>query len=282
MKYYPRKKKLEHEGYNFVFIDETCIDTAYTAKYCGWSTTTDGVTAPISRGQRLIVVHGGSKDGFVPGALLINKASSATGDYHSEMNGANFLRWMKEKLLPNLKTKSAIVMDNASYHSVQTDKCPTSTTRKTDIQKWLRDHDIPFEDDLLRPQLLALAKLYKPEPTYLIDNIVREYGHKVLRYHPDLNAIELIWSQVKQIVASRNMTHRINDVLQITTETFENIETSNWKNACKHTDKCEEQYRSKDTAIDLAFDRLVINLADDIDFEVTDTASAGEDSIDLL
>lgn len=232
------------------------------------------------------MVHGGSKEGFVPvGPLLIYKASSASGDYHSKMNGANFLKWMKEKLLPNLKTKSAIVMDNASYHSVQTDKCPTSTTRKADIQKWLRDHDIPFEDDLLRPQLLALAKIHKPEPTYLIDNIVREYGHEVLRlplYHPDLNAIELIWSQVKQIVASRNMTHRINDVLQITTEAFEDTETSRCENACKHTDKCEEQYRSKDTAVDLAFDRLVINLADDTDSEATDTASEGEDSIDML
>lgn len=34
LKYYARKKKLEQEGYNFVFIDETWIDTAYTAKYC--------------------------------------------------------------------------------------------------------------------------------------------------------------------------------------------------------------------------------------------------------
>ena len=273
------------EGYNFVFIDETWIDTAYTAKYCWQNATTDGVTAPVSRRQRLIVVHGGSKEGFVPGALLIYKASSATSDYHSEINGANFLKRMKEKLLPNLKTKSAIIMDNASCHSVLTDKCPTLSTRKADIQKWLRDHDIPFEDDLLRPQLLALAKLQKPGPTYLIDNIVSGYGHEVLQllpYHPDLNAIELILSQVKQIVVSRNMTHRINDVLQITTEAFEDIESSRWENACKHTDKCEEQYRSKDTAVDLAFDRLVINLADDTDSEATDTASEGEDSIDLL
>ena len=135
LKYYARKKKLEQEGYNFVFIDESWIDTAYTAKFCWQSVTTDGVTAPVSIGQRLIVVHGGSKEGFVPGALLIYKAPSATGGYHSEMNGANLLKWMKEKLLLNLKTKSAIVMDNASYYSVQTDKCPTSTTRKADIQK---------------------------------------------------------------------------------------------------------------------------------------------------
>ena len=158
--------KMEQESFNILFKDETWIDTAYTAKYCWQSATTDGVTAPVSRVQRLIVVHGGWKEGFVPGALLIYKASSATGDYHSEINGANFLKWMKEKLLPNLKTKSAVVMDNVSYHSVQTDKCPTSTTRKVDIQKCLGDNGIPCEDDHLKTQLLALAKRHKPEPTY--------------------------------------------------------------------------------------------------------------------
>ena len=67
-----------------------------------------GVTIPTSRGQRLIVVHGGSKSGFVDGALLVYKASCSTGDYHNEMNGDIFLKWLTEKLLPNLKSKSAI------------------------------------------------------------------------------------------------------------------------------------------------------------------------------
>ena len=37
-------------------------------------------------------------------------------------------------LLPNLDGPSAIVMDNASFYSMQSDKCPTSNTRKADIQ----------------------------------------------------------------------------------------------------------------------------------------------------
>ena len=78
------------------------------------------------------------------------------------------------------------------------------------------------------------------------------------------------------------MTHRINNVLQVTTEAFEDIETSRWENACKHTNKCEEQYRSKDTAVDLTFDGLVINLADKTESEATATASEEADSIDML
>ena len=49
-----------------------------------------GIQAPCNRGQRLIVVHAGSRSGFVNGAQLIYKASSCTGDYHREMNGQNF------------------------------------------------------------------------------------------------------------------------------------------------------------------------------------------------
>jgi len=89
---------------------------------------------PYSRGQRLIVVHAGSKNGFVEGAQLVYKASSCTGDYHKEMNAVNFTKWLTEKLIPNLPPKSAIVMDNASYHSVRVEKCPTTNTKKAEIQ----------------------------------------------------------------------------------------------------------------------------------------------------
>ena len=53
--------KMEQESFNILFIDETWIDTAYTVKYFWQSATTDGVTAPVSRVQRLIVVHGDEK-----------------------------------------------------------------------------------------------------------------------------------------------------------------------------------------------------------------------------
>ena len=62
------------------------------------------------------------------------KASSCTGDYHKEMNAVNFTKWLTEKLIPNLPPQSAIVMDNASYHSVLVEKCPTTNTKKAEIQ----------------------------------------------------------------------------------------------------------------------------------------------------
>jgi len=79
------------------------------------------------------MVHAGSHDGFIEGADIVYKATTRTGDNHSEMNNNNFTKWLLEKLLPNLKRSSAIVLDNASYHSMQVDKCPNTSFKKADI-----------------------------------------------------------------------------------------------------------------------------------------------------
>ena len=112
-----------------VFIDETWIDTACCSKRCWQGPSTQGLVQPVSKGQRLVVVNAYCKDRFIPGAQLIYKASYSTG----EMNGVNCMKWIQQQLLPNLDFPSAIVMDNASYHSTQMDKCPSSNTRKAEI-----------------------------------------------------------------------------------------------------------------------------------------------------
>ena len=65
---------------------------------------------------------------------------------------------------------------------------------------------------MLRVQLLELARANRPPPSYSIDQLIREHGHEVLRlppYHPDFNAIELIWAQLKSLVRQRNLTFRL-------------------------------------------------------------------------
>ena len=117
-----KRKELGDVGFTLVFIDKTWIDTACCSKRCWQGPSTGGLVQPVSKAQRLIVVNACSKDGFLPGAQLIYNASCSTGDYHSEMNGANFMKWAQQQLLPNLDFPSAIVMNNASYHSTKMDK----------------------------------------------------------------------------------------------------------------------------------------------------------------
>lgn len=54
------------------------------------------------------------------------------------MNGETFHEWM-EGVLSRLKENCVIIMDNASYHSVEIDKAPTSETKKDDIIQWSED-----------------------------------------------------------------------------------------------------------------------------------------------
>lgn len=44
------------------------------------------------------------------------------------MNSSNFLRCVKDKLLPNLPANSAVVVNN-----IKLDKYPTAATRKADV-----------------------------------------------------------------------------------------------------------------------------------------------------
>ena len=93
-----------------------------------------GIQAPSSRGQRLTVVNAGYRSGFVKVAQLIYKAFSCTGDYHREMSGQIFKKWLEEMLLPNRPSPCAIVIDNASFRLTQTDKCPSCNSKKVELQ----------------------------------------------------------------------------------------------------------------------------------------------------
>ena len=59
------------------------------------------------------------------------------------MNGDMFKKWLREKLLLNLPEITGIEMDNESYLSVH------STRKKADIQKWMCDHKVPFENTVI-------------------------------------------------------------------------------------------------------------------------------------
>ena len=122
--------------------------------------------APFSRGERLIVLHAGSKAGFLKGTELVWKAKSSTGDYHDEMNGDNFFKWVKEKLIPHLPPKSVLIIDNAPYHNLQVDKCPTQASRKADVQAWLTRQQIAFGATLLKAELPQICSSISPPQAF--------------------------------------------------------------------------------------------------------------------
>ena len=83
------------------------------------------------RGQWLIIVNAIERSGPIPNALLIfrSKSTITPDDYHKDMDAHNFEKWFQEQLLPNLKSGSVIVMDNAPYHSRRNVSLPSKGRR---------------------------------------------------------------------------------------------------------------------------------------------------------
>jgi hypothetical protein len=69
-----------------------------------------------------IMLHVGGINDFVHNAKSVYKAWSATGDYHGQMNSADSEKWVIEKLVSSLPPHAIIVLNNAPYHCIQTNK----------------------------------------------------------------------------------------------------------------------------------------------------------------
>ena len=103
-----------------VYLDETWVDSN-THPSRQWQAP-EGQTQrklPLNKGKRFVILHCGGEMGFLPGCKLVFDSRSSDGDYHSEINGPIFKSWVETQLLPVLPARSVVVMDNASYHSVQ-------------------------------------------------------------------------------------------------------------------------------------------------------------------
>lgn len=202
-----------------------------------------GASNPTGKGKRLIVVHIGSERGFVEGGLLSFESKKNTSDYHDEMNGDTFFDWLKN-VLPLLDDNCVIVMDNASYHSVRTESCPTSAWKKCDIEKWLEDKGVTFQRPIIKPRLMEIVNSIKPRYTkYVVDEYVKSQGKEVLRLPPydcELNPIELAWASVKQYVKMNNCTYKLADVHKLLREGVSQCTPEMWKNFTQHTQKEEK------------------------------------------
>ncbi|XP_066969118.1 uncharacterized protein [Macrobrachium rosenbergii] len=188
------------EGRQVVYVDETWF-TTWMGHNKEWVDTTQANTSafyshhvPHGEGEHFMVVAAGTDNGFVEGSYFCYPAKSNQGDYHGEMNSELFHQWLTTQLLPSLPEPSVLVRDNAPYHSTLTkdSRCPTSATKRENLIKWLEHRRIPIPAGATRPEILLICQKNRLKPCYKVDNIIREWGHEVVRLppgHPELNAI---------------------------------------------------------------------------------------------
>ena len=252
-RYLRKIKQYRQEGKPIIYQDETWVNAHHTFPK-EWTSTYLSISRqiPSSKGERLIISHAGSKDGFVKdGSLVFRSKSKDNRDYHSEMNGTNFKKYLKEKLLPNITEKSVIVLDNAPYHNFveEEDQVPTSSWLKARVVEWFQKKDIPYPDKAFKYELLEMVKKMNLEKRYAVDEIIKAEGHIPLRlppYHSQLNPIELIWAQVKKQVADENTTFNIKDVEVLTKKALDEVTPESWKKCVEHVEKVENDYWKND------------------------------------
>lgn len=258
---------------NIYFLDETYINASHHASKCWQSSSESGIHADIGKGRRLVILHAGSRNGLVDDALTIFKSDAKTGDYHGDMNGPTFYKWVDEKLKDKLLPNSVVVMDNASYHSVQVEKKPTISSLKREMQDWLLRHNVEFSGTMTKAQLLLLITSTQKEPVYRIDELLKACGHTVLRlppYHPDLNPIELVWADIKNNIAQNYINSSLDEKIIILDKLFSEFTAEKWQRCDDHVQKNENDYWNRDSRFDNIIDSFIINLQD------SDSSSNGD------
>lgn len=165
------------------------------------------------------------------------------------MDTTNFIKWLKEKLILNLPPNGIVVIDNAPYHSTQIEKLPSSASLKSEMQKWLSDNNIPYEERMTKRELYHLIVINKPPKKYIVDELLKQHGHEVLRlrpYHCDTNPIECIWNLTKQRTADRNIDQSERQIETLTKEAIASITTEDWRKEINHVERLEKQYWDND------------------------------------
>lgn len=176
---------------------------------------------------------------------------------------------VQDSLLPNLRKPSVIVLDNAPYHSKILDKTPTMSSRKVEMVGWLRKHNIVFESHMHKAELMELISLHKPPfPVYVIDEMAKESGHRVIRlppYHCHFNSIELIWAQIKGYVARNNKKFNITEVTSLTNEALEKVTKSEWRKVVNHTKQVISDAFVNEGILEEAVEDMIIYINNDSD-----------------
>ena len=124
-----------------------------------------------------------------------------------------------------------------------------------------------------------LCKKYRTDKTSkVIDNTAKKYWHEVIRllpYHCDLNAIELIWADEENYVAPETREMTLESVEALFRERRSEITDEKCKQCIEHVKKVELFYWKTGRIIDQKMDKLEIALdanEDESDIE-TDNAS---------
>ena len=163
--------KLEERGEAIViYMDETYCHLQHIPSkmwYRDVDIGTERSERSRNKGSLAIILHAMCKDGWllqrdedgkppvvdewhsgdVPTCEMVFRGKVGKGDYHANMDGDMFMKWINERLVPTVQAKYPgkqvyLVMDNAPYHHGHSDDCFFASTHqksKEDIKSKLTE-----------------------------------------------------------------------------------------------------------------------------------------------
>ena len=177
-------------------------------------------------------VDGGENDSEIAEGIPFEE------DYHDSMDGESYKCYSEKSICQNIPKHSVIVIDNAPYHSKNTENYPTIKWRKQQFVDWLTEKNMTFPVKELRVELWTLVKSEREKfPDKIMETVAKEYGHEILRllpYHCELNPIELTWAAEKNYVAGENKDMSLDSVEKLFRKKREELPEDFWRKCVEH------------------------------------------------
>ncbi|CAF1502213.1 unnamed protein product [Rotaria sordida] len=196
----------------------------------------------------------------------------------------------------NTKGKTSricLIMDNAPWHSQQTDesKLPTRASRKEAIENWLSQHDIEYESSLTKAELLEIVIKFAPPRRYKVDEAAKQFGVEILRLpvrHSVLNPIELAWAGLKNYIRNNNTDFRLVDIHNLAVEYLAAVDEPLSTSYFRHVKKYEDTFKAADkyvqevieATLDQTDDETIDDSSNDVSVDNSEN-SASDDSSDV-
>ena len=251
-------RQISQSHQNFVYVGDTFVNQFDSCSS----------TSQARKGNRLIILHAGTKDGFINKGSLVFSCQNYY-DYHKQISAKVFEGWFKKQLLPNIEKNSVLIMDNAEYHCKLLETLPTMSWQKSEIRDWLVQKGDQPSDNLLKAELFeCVKKISSSDKTYAINKLASKAGHKVIRlpiYHTQYNPMETIWTQVKAYVVERNTTFKMAELKVLVNEALSSITSQNWTDAVKHVDLEMKEDSKKDIVVEKYFESFINNVTESSD-----------------
>ncbi|XP_061381348.1 uncharacterized protein LOC116776357 isoform X2 [Danaus plexippus] len=285
-------KVYRNQNRNIFYINEAVLNIGNSDAKCYMDTSTHtrlksnegagtSTKNTTSRSKSLVILHIGSKTGFLEAAEHISELKTQ-GDPHESIDANNFEYWFEQNLA-KLGEGSVVVMNAAPYNTRRSEKTPSIAWTKGDIQEWLLHKEINFDQTDVKVELLKRVRDIKKDfQSYAVDELARKYKVDILRlppYHGELNPGELVWSDVKDHLEITDTSFTFEQIKSLLQASIRNVSPDKWQSCITHVTHVEDFFYNKlDVLIDNTMDTFGVNVSD-TDSDTESCSSSTDESL---